>query len=166
MGAKALVAIGAVVLFAGCTGAGGSTESPPASAGHGSAENVASRPQSRCVDRSGSVRLEVSPCVVASGENPHIVLINDGPGTVSYNPPFKLERMTDSGWRWINRNQAFTLPLFGLGPGKRSGPESVAIYRGTPNPVELTPGVYRVSRGVGVSGSTVHLRVRFRVVEA
>jgi hypothetical protein len=44
--------------------------------------------------------------------------------------------------------QGFTLPLFYLEPGERGEPESLAVYLGSPDPMELSPGHNRVTKGV------------------
>jgi hypothetical protein len=59
-----------------------------------------------------------------------------------------LDRRVNGRWHWINRRQGFTLPLFYLEAGEKGEPESLAVYLGSPDPVELSPGHYRVTKGV------------------
>jgi hypothetical protein len=114
------------------------------------------------------VRLEVAPCRVGSDQAPRMVVVNVGEIDLAYSPPFKLERKTGTGWRWVNRRQAFTLPLTPLKPGARGDREPIAVYRGSPHPVQLAAGLYRVIRGVTVAvgkrpAPTLQVAVRFRV---
>lgn len=90
----------------------------------------------------------VTPCRVVPGEPPRAVLENIGNATVGYGPGFKLEKRTDEGWRWINRRQAFTLPLFYLRPGETGKPEVLAVYLESPKPMALEPAMYRVTKGL------------------
>ena len=115
------------------------------------------------------VRIEITPCRVESGETPTAVLTNIGRAPLGYGPGFVLERRTAHAWRWINRRQAFPLPLFRLPAGERSDPEQIAVYFSTLQPVELKPGLYRVSKGVqlgqGVQPPTLTVHARFRVID-
>jgi hypothetical protein len=115
------------------------------------------------------VRIEVMPCRVASGDTPRLVLENFGNTTVGYAPDFKLEEKIPGGWRWINRRQAFTQPLFYLEPGERSDPQPIAVYFSKPKPIKLNPGVYRVSKGIDLTPGrprppTMAVSTRFRVI--
>jgi hypothetical protein len=114
------------------------------------------------------VQIVVTPCRVVSGETPRTVLTNLGKTQVGYGPGFKLDRRVNGRWRWINRRQGFTLPLFYLEPGEKGEPESLAVYLGSPDPVELSPGHYRVTKGVQLAPGkprppTMNLRVNFRI---
>jgi hypothetical protein len=116
-----------------------------------------------------SVRLRVSPCRVPVGVAPEAILINLGKKQVGYGPGFKLERRSPTGWRWVNRNQGFELPLFYLEPGTRSDPESLAVYFTSPEPVELKPGTYRVTKSFTLNPGTARppslsLRTTFEIV--
>jgi hypothetical protein len=116
------------------------------------------------------VRLEVSPCRVGRGETARMVLVNTGTTTLGYGPSFTLERRIASKWRRINRRQGFPLPLLYLEPGRRSEPEPIAVYLSRPDPIELAPGLYRVTKGVDLKPGrprppTMAVGVRFRVVE-
>jgi hypothetical protein len=97
------------------------------------------------------VRIELAPCRVSPGEAPTLRLENTGTTTIGYGPGFKLEKETDAGWRWVNKRQAFTLPLVYLKPGDRSDPEEVAVYLGKPEPIPLDPGVYRITKSVDLT---------------
>jgi hypothetical protein len=97
------------------------------------------------------VRIEVAPCRVGPDETARMVLVNIGEATVGYGPSFALERRTAAGWRRINRRQGFPLPLLWLEPGDRSDPEPIAVYFSRPNPIELPPGLYRVTKGVDLT---------------
>jgi hypothetical protein len=115
------------------------------------------------------VHMEVTPCRVPSKETPQLALENVGKSTVGYAPAFTLEKKTRGGWRWINRRQAFTEPLFYLEPGERSDPQPIAVYLSSPKPIPLHPGVYRVTKGIDLTPGeprppTMAVSARFRVV--
>jgi hypothetical protein len=117
------------------------------------------------------VRLVITPSRVAPGQSPTAIFINTGKGSLAYSFPFKVERRTDRGWRWINRRQAFTLPLLPLAPGERSEPQSLAVYRGGPTPVNLRPGLYRVTKSFDLTSgvprpATISVSASFRVTTA
>jgi hypothetical protein len=116
------------------------------------------------------VKLELRPCRVARGQAPSAVLTNVARGSLGYGPGFQLHRKTAAGWKWINRRQAFPLPLFYLHAGERSDPEQVAVYFSKPQPVELEPGLYRVTKGVQLTPGkpqppTMTVRATFRVTD-
>jgi hypothetical protein len=92
--------------------------------------------------------MEIAPCKVVPGEEPSAILTNIGRGRLGYGPGFRLEKRIDHGWRWINKRQAFELPLLYLRPKEQSEPEPIAVYFAKPDPVELEPGLYRVGKGV------------------
>jgi hypothetical protein len=118
--------------------------------------SISARQETRCVGEANAsvngkpkrVRMEITPCKVVPGEAPEAILTNIGGGRLGYGPGFRLEKRTDRGWRWINRRQAFPLPLFYLHPGEQSDPEPIAVYFAKPQAVELEPGLYRVTKGV------------------
>jgi Big-like domain-containing protein len=115
------------------------------------------------------VRIEVDPCRLSSTETAHLVLANIGQTTVGFDPSFKLEKRTPTGWRWINRRQAFPLPLAYLQPRQRSDPQAVKVNFGSPTPVPLDPGVYRVTKGIDLTPGearppTMPISARFRVI--
>jgi hypothetical protein len=101
-----------------------------------------------------AIRLRITPCRVVVGDAPKVVLVNVGDGELGYTFGFKLERRTEQGWRWVNKRQGFLLPLFYLAAGKRSDPESLDVYFNEPKPVELWPGLYRVTKGVDLAPGT------------
>jgi hypothetical protein len=116
-----------------------------------------------------AVQLQIAPCRVVVGDAPKAVLVNVGDGELGHTFGFKLERRTDEGWRWINKRQAFALPLFYLAPNARSDPESLAVYFDKPKPIELRPGLYRVTKGVDLAPGkprppTMSVGATFRVV--
>jgi hypothetical protein len=98
-----------------------------------------------------SVRLLISPARVVPGRWPQAVLLNTGEAQLGYSFGFKLERKTREEWAWINKRQAFPLPLFYLPPGRRSDPEPLAVYFGEPEPIHLRPGLYRVTKSVDLA---------------
>jgi hypothetical protein len=90
-----------------------------------------------------AIRLLITPCRVVVGDAPKVVLVNVGDGELGYTFGFKLERRTDQGWRWVNKRQAFRLPLFYLAAGKRSDPESLALFqraKARRTPARIPPG--------------------------
>jgi hypothetical protein len=115
------------------------------------------------------VRIELDPCRVSSTETAYLVLENIGSTTVGYDPSFKLEKRTPTGWRWINRRQGFPLPLFYLEPRQRSDPQAIEVKIESPTPVPLDPGVYRVTKGIDLTPGearppTMAISARFRVI--
>ncbi|HYY34416.1 MAG TPA: immunoglobulin-like domain-containing protein [Gaiellaceae bacterium] len=119
--------------------------------------------------RTVRVELRLEPSVVQSGESPRATLTNTGKVDLAYGVPFKLERKTESGWRWVNRRQAFILPLLLLHPGEASDPQPIELYGDESAPVKLEPGLYRVTKDAGPqdsypAGPTLVVRAEFRVV--
>jgi Big-like domain-containing protein len=119
--------------------------------------------------RTASVELRLEPSVVQSGEAPKASLANTGNVDLVYGVPFKLERKTAHGWEWVNRDQAFILPLLLLHPGETGDPQPIEVYGDEPAPVELHPGLYRLTKAAGLensypSGPELRLRATFRIV--
>ena len=144
----------AMIGLIACT-SGGSPETPtageetPALRPENAPEDICSGRAESSVDGTRkAVRMEISPCHATADQAASLVLTNTGKGRLGYAPGFKLERKTVDGWRWVNRKQGFNLPLFYLGAGKHSDPESLAVYIHDPEPIELDPGLYRVTKGV------------------
>jgi hypothetical protein len=140
---------------------------------------VSSPPQTGCSGtaskslngREREVRLVVRPCRVAPGETAKLVLINDGEATLGHSFGFSLEKRTTAGWRWINKRQAFPLPLFYLRPGKKSEPEPIAVYFDKPTPLQLSPGLYRVTKDLDLAPGTprpptMTVRSRLQVIDS
>jgi hypothetical protein len=123
------------------------------------------------------VELRVYPAAVDFAETPHLVLVNTGDVVLEYGTPYKLERRTSHGWRWINRRQAWTMPLLFLEPGETSRPEPIAIYRVNPKArcpdslepcclrVPLRPALYRVTKGFTFGARHLTARATFRVLD-
>jgi hypothetical protein len=117
------------------------------------------------------VRIDVAPCRVRLGETPRTRLINIGRTEVGYGPGFKLERKVNGRWRWINRRQAFTLPLVNLEPGEKGESEPLAVYLGSAEPLELKPGLYRATKSLQLTPGerrppTMEIQVSFRILKA
>ena len=110
--------------------------------------------EGRCTGRSRSsvggvmkeVTMEIRPCPGESSSAPELVLINTGEGRLGFGPGFKLERKEGQAWRWVNRRQAFHLPLIYLPQGETSKPEPIEVYIDKPKPLAMKPGIYRVSK--------------------
>jgi hypothetical protein len=85
-------------------------------------------------------------------------------------PGFKLERkLKNRRWRWVNRRQAFTQPLFYLEPGEKGESEPLVVYFGTPEARELKPGLYRATKSLQLTSGeprppTMDIRVNFRML--
>jgi hypothetical protein len=115
---------------------------------------AASNPSFRCARSArgvvdGEIRkveITVEPCPATVGQDISVTLTNTGPTRLGYGPGFKLERRVQDRWEWVNRDQAFELPLFYLESGKTSEPETIEVYLDEPDPISLKPGVYRVSK--------------------
>jgi hypothetical protein len=130
---------------------------------------VASDEATTTAGRIASVELRLEPSVVQSGESPQVTLTNTSKVDLVYGVPFKLERRTKSGWRWVNRRQAFILPLLVLHPGEISDLQPVEVFGDEQGSVNLEPGLYRVTKDAGLEGSypagpTLRVRAEFRVV--
>jgi hypothetical protein len=97
------------------------------------------------------VELRIEPDAVETGGAPRAVLLNTGEVRVGYAPPFILERKTIKGWRPVNRRQAFRIPLRILEPGSTSDPQPIAVYFDEPTPVQLRPGLYRVTKSISLA---------------
>ena len=110
-----------------------------------------------------AVELRVYPGAVDAADAPDLVLLNDGRATVTYGLPFALDRWTGARWRWINRHQAWPLPLLFLEPGQRSLLQTVGVY-GAARRVVLPHGLYRVRKAVDLAdGRSIVLGAAFRV---
>jgi hypothetical protein len=131
--------------------------------------------------RTARLELRVFPGAVGVNEVPRAVLVNTGDVTVEFGHPFQLERKTSAGWRWINRGQAWTLPLLFVEPGESARAQQIGLWRMSSaasrcSPglrpcyvrVLLRPGLYRVTKGAKVvtadgGGRTLLVRATFRV---
>jgi hypothetical protein len=131
--------------------------------------------------RTARLELRVFPGAVSVNEVPRAILVNSGEVTVEFGHPFQLERKTSAGWRWINRRQAWTLPLLFVEPGESSRAQQIGMWRMRSSPsrcssgrrpccvrVLLQPGLYRVTKGAKVvipdgRGRTLVVRATFRV---
>ena len=98
-----------------------------------------------------AVQLRIRPAEVVHEQAPKAILVNEGEGQLGYGPGFKLERKGDQRWRWVNKRQAFPLPLFYLAPDQRSDPETIVVFIDEPEPVTLRPGLYRVTKSVDLA---------------
>jgi hypothetical protein len=170
LGAAALAS-----LLAGCAVTGVSTDRSNEGLQSQVADAASSAGQ-RCIGRAGKalngrllrVRLEVEPCRVKVGHAPRLFLTNIGKPPLGYSFGFKLERWTGEEWRWINRQQAFPLPLIYLRAGERSDAEPIEVYFDKPRALRLEPGRYRVTKGVDLTPGkprppTMSVSARFRV---
>jgi hypothetical protein len=115
-----------------------------------------------------AVRLRIRPAEVIRGRSPKALLVNEGEGQLGYGFGFKLERKGEQRWGWVNRHQAFPLPLFHLAPNHRSDPEPIAVYLDEPETVTLRPGLYRVTKSVDLAPGRprpprMDVRTTFRV---
>ena len=172
------IAVAVLVGVAACTRGShsgpGQNEAPVRLAGNRTAsvdpENRCSRTATASINgEPRQVRIEVVPCRAVSGQAPRAVLTNIGETQVGYGPGFKLERKIDGRWLWVNRRQPFTLPVFYLDPGEEGEQEPLAVYFDSPDPVELEPGLYRVTKSLQLTPGkprppTMGVRVKFRIV--
>ena len=131
----------------------------------------AGKSRSQVGDSMKEVRLEIRPCPSDSASTPKLVLINTGEGRLGFGPGFKLERKQGQGWRWVNRRQAFHLPLIYLPQGTTSKPEPIEVYIDKPKPLELKPGIYRVSKTLQLTPGkmrppTMTVRATFKLSSA
>lgn len=124
-----------------------------------------------------AVELSVYPAAVDPVETPRAILTNTGDVLLAYGTPFKLERRTSHGWRWINRRQAWSMPRLFLEPGWSSRPERIGVWRKNPDfeqcprsepccvRVVLRPGLYRVTKFLSSAAGNLTARGTFRVLE-
>jgi hypothetical protein len=170
-----IVVIATLVLL-GSTGKNevGRPEAPPTGSSTGAAD---------LGQRAAPVELRISPAVVEIKHMPRATLVNTGNATVQSSHIFKLERKTIAGWRWINRRQAWRLPVLFLEPGQGTHPQPIGIWRANPEVsrcpraqrpccirVLLRPGLYRVTKAAELvtgrnRGRDLIVRATFRVVE-
>ena len=131
--------------------------------------------------RPARLELRIFPGAVGVDEVPQAALVNTGEVTLEFGHPFQLERKTSTGWRWINRRQAWTLPLLFLEPGESARAQQIGVWRMSSAAsrcapgrrpccvrVLLRPGFYRVKKGAKVvsaddRGRTLLVRATFRV---
>jgi hypothetical protein len=138
---------------------------------------LATAPAAAAARSAAGAELRVYPTAVDVADTPRFVLANTGAVSLSYGTPYKLERRTSDGWRWINRRQAWTLPLLSLAPGETSRPGPIAVYRVNPKArcphssepcclrVPLRPGLYRVTKGFSSGARQLIARATFRVFD-
>src|SRR5687768_5656519 len=136
--------------------------------GEGAAFGEAS---TRIDGKEAKARLEIRPGRVGEGHLPSMTLMNVGETEFSYGLPFRLEIRTSDGWHWVNRHQAFNLPLLHLGPGERADSEKIGMYVDTPDPLPFAPGTYRVTRTVDIdafdeTAPSLRVAARFEVMRA
>jgi hypothetical protein len=136
-----IVVIATLVLL-GSTGKNevGRPEAPPTGSSTGAAD---------LGQRAAPVELRISPAVVEIKHMPRATLVNTGNATVQSSHIFKLERKTIAGWRWINRRQAWRLPVLFLEPG-RAPIRSRSVSGG---PIPKSPGARERSDRVASASS-------------
>ena len=118
-------------------------------------------------DQQASVKARVEPAIFSEGDAPRLVLENTGPLGLFYSQAFKLELKEPSGrWRHMNDEQAFLRPLFYLSQGEIYDAGRLIVSAGA-LPLELSAGLYRITKSFGVEGSDERLTVRalFLVVD-
>jgi hypothetical protein len=116
------------------------------------------------------VAIQARPCVVRSHKPPQVKLFNLGEASIGYGPAYMIEKRTPDGWMWINRGAVFTQPLFTLAPFDQTPAQALVILGKDSSMVQLTPGVYRVTKRVQeISGDTptphIAVTARFTVAE-
>lgn len=116
-------------------------------------------------ERTAGLRVRLEPCELLPHEEPQLSMRNVGEVRFAYGTPFKLERRVDGEWNWLNRRQAWDLPLFSLPPGKRA---SEAVYHWVgPTEKRLRTGLYRVTKELhlrNIRGPLISVRAFFRVL--
>ena len=109
------------------------------------------------------VGMTVTPDEVERDQPPRLALENLGELPLGYGTSYVLERETDDGWEWVNRDQVSDLVGSVLRPGEKSQPQEVAI------PARLLPGLYRVTKTVTVEGASdegeLEISATFEVIE-
>ena len=81
--------------------------------------------------------LELDRETAQPGDVLELTIDNRTPTRWEYGAAYRLERRTDDGWRWVNRDQAFILLLKVLEPRARER-EEIGL------PDDLEPGRYRI----------------------
>jgi len=117
-----------------------------------------------------AVQMHLSRSVVIGDERPNATLVNTGDVILVHGVPFKLERRENGAWRWVNRGQAFPMPLLELRPGETSRSQPIGFFGPPGARRALLPGVYRVTKAVSPARSypgppVLHVRAIFRVAE-
>lgn len=126
------------------------------------------------INERASVTYTMDPKVVAAGEYPTGTVTNNGPERVSLGRGYRVEMRTPDGWEVVEQPAnaeilcALTDELIVLEPtGSES--EGISVCNRKGNDMIFEPGLYRVTKQVGVGGPTgeerkVTLRATFRVV--
>jgi hypothetical protein len=84
----------------------------------------------------GGVELSLDGEQAAPGDTLELTIENDTPNRLEYGVAYRLERRTENGWRWVNRDAAFILILKTIEPGARDR-EEIQLP-------DLKPGRYRI----------------------
>ena len=86
-----------------------------------------------------------------------LTIENRGDERLEFGVAYRLERRTEDGWRWLNRDAAFILILKVVPPGEREV-EEITL------PEDLSPGRYRIVKTFSVAGGPrFDAAVRFSV---
>lgn len=118
-----------------------------------------------------AVRLAIRPGRVVEGERPVMTVENRGEIELAHGTTFRLLVRTPTGWHWVNKHQAFRLPLLFLGPGEETDSEDIGMYVDTPQALPFAPGIYRVSKTFDTDPFTddapsLTVSVEFEIVRA
>lgn len=89
-----------------------------------------------------SARLLPSDATAQPGGRLTFTVLNTGARTISFGTPYRLELMTESGWRRQRQGPSFTLQLFRLAPGH-------ARELNVRLPPRMSPGTYRLIKEIG-----------------
>jgi hypothetical protein len=111
------VVVTLAVLIPGCDGDDepAETNPPPSPPTH---------PEPKPPPKQGhGVTLQLDRERAAPGETLELTIENDTPNRLEYGVAYRLERRTENGWRWVNRDAAFVLILKVIEPGSRDREE-------------------------------------------
>jgi hypothetical protein len=100
---------------------------------------------------------------VSPGESLRFTLVNNGPGHVGYGHPYEVQRLDDGAWVDADVQEpgtAFTLAAHSM-PAGRTFAQVLPLRN------DVSPGRYRVTKGVAIEGSgNVTLSFAFTVLGA
>lgn len=123
-------------------------------------------------DPQENVSLEMVEDRVPMGTTPEMILRNDNTMVVEYGAMYVLERKTSRGWRRVEQPSGSepVCAFIGIGltlpPGEATEPHQIRVCDRRRKSRDLKPGLYRVTKSIGVGSSQDRsdVRVEFRVV--
>jgi hypothetical protein len=140
------VLVAVVLTVLGSCGGGDESVEPPART---TPPETSPRPpgseDGRWSSRTRGVLLTLERRRGGPGSVMELTIENRGDERLEFGVAYRLERRTEGGWRWLNRDAAFILILKVIPPGEREI-EQITLPR------DLSPGRYRIVKSFSVAG--------------